>query len=161
MLPDITYLHGDDPRGGGWDSMPPEIVAYNKSATPKQRALSKVIACHYAPEIKHVLGGKRADLTRNLRLEQWPPYSRAIIEAGFGPMFRALQVLHGVTLEDVARHILLGEWLCFSIGKVTLDIVKAPASEPDPPYDGDTDYAIIVVPAGMRGVAKASRYHTT
>ena len=155
MLPHINY--SDAVFSGG---IPCEIKAFLDQQDAKTHALITVLSSYYQPQLDRAIaalestGYNQADHS----IASWN--NSCIIEVGFSWVFRAFQTLHGTTLEDIAAYLLYSGtlWSRFRDHNVTLDIVRAPASDPDPPFDYDTDYAIIVIPLGQRGASPASRY---
>lgn len=179
MLPDITYNYIEQgesslgPRWSGVDGVPAEITDAQSRMTREEQAWARLVGLHYRPKVHsacdilspHNTGDKgiarshHIETLKKSSLLSWN--SRLEVEVGFSMYFRSMQTVSGMNLEDVARCLLLDTmiWTEFGLNGTTLDIMYTPASDPGPPYDGDTDFAIFVVPQGMRGVSPASRYH--
>lgn len=179
MLPDITYNYtkqGESSLGPRWQGVhgiPAEITKAQDLMTGEEAAWARLLGFHYRQTLVYACNllsphkqasehAERDELIKRLERAAIMSWTNAlVVEVGFSLHFRAVQTISGMNLEDVARLLLVDTmiWTEFGLSDTTLDILYAPASDPGPPYDSDTDYAIFVVPQGMRGVSPASRYN--
>lgn len=134
----------------------------------RDRLITNVLSAHYYGDIARYTGRLSSSEERDRwseRLIQISGYSwsgKYVIEVGFGRMFRSMQELFpDLDLEKVVDLLVADGWVGGTMRSygVTLDIVYAWASDPGPPFDRDTDYAIVVVPNDMRGKSPASRFY--
>ena len=155
MLPNIDY--NDTEFSGG---IPRKIKAFLDQQDTQTRALITILGNYYRPRLDRAIAALESTGYNQAKhsIASWN--NSCVIEVGFSLEFRAFQTLHYTKLEDIAAYLLYSGmlWSIFRDHHVTLDIIYAPASDPGPPFDNDTDYVIMVVPDGQRGTSPASRY---